>query len=414
MNKIRIYVFSLIAVTVFCSENFAQSSPYTRIGIGDVLYANSARKLGMGQIAVSDAEENFISYYNPAGLFNLKRTRIEFNFYYNGSFLSNDNLSSYTGKGEFAGFMIAFPVSSRYGIGTVAGLVPYSKVDYDIRNSIQSPDGNYQTSYEGNGGLSKLFVGASYKLPFDLVIGATMDYYFGNVNYNSSINFIDATNTDAQYNNEYRPKGIGTTLGLISPGIDSLFGLHGIKNFRIGLAYNYIPVLKTDTVLTSFSTLGTDTVGQGIVDMKIPGRLTAGLSFVLNNKYLLSFDYAFQPWENYSFNNQAFSDLRNSSKFSLGFEFTPSLKPGSTFWEQIIWRAGLSYEQTQYLINGKGINQYSVSGGFSIPISQANTLDLGLQYAMRGTTEANLFKENTLKLYLTFSLGDIWFIREEK
>ena len=414
MNKIRIYVFSLITVTFFCSENFAQSSPYTRIGIGDVLYANSARKLGMGQIAVSDAEENFISYYNPAGLFKLKRTRIEFNFYYNGSFLSSDNLSSYTGKGEFSGFMIAFPVSSRYGIGTVTGLVPYSKVDYDIRNSIQSPDGNYQTSYEGNGGLSKLFVGASYKLPFDLVIGATMDYYFGNVNYNSSINFIDATNTDAQYNNEYRPKGIGTTLGLISPGIDSLFGLHGIKNFRIGLAYNYIPVLKTDTVLTSFSTLGTDTVGQGIVNMKIPGRLTAGLSFVLNNKYLLSFDYAFQPWENYSFNNQAFSDLRNSSKFSLGFEFTPTLKPGSTFLEQIIWRAGLSYEQTQYLINGKGINQYSVSGGFSIPITQANTLDLGLQYAMRGTTEANQFKENTLKLYLTFSLGDIWFIREEK
>ena len=80
----------------------------------------------------------------------------------------------------------------------------------------------------------------------------------------------------------------------------------------------------------------------------------------------------------------------------------------------IIWRAGLSFEQTQYLVNNEGINQYSISGGFSLPVSTANTLDLGLQYAIRGTTDPGLYKENILKLYFTISLGDIWFIREEK
>ncbi len=101
-------------------------------------------------------------------------------------------------------------------------------------------------------------------------------------------------------------------------------------------------------------------------------------------------------------------------KSVLGFEYTPERKLGATFWEQIIWRAGLSYEQTQYLLKMTGINQYSVSGGFSLPLTTANTLDLGSQYAMRGSTDPGLYKENIIKLYLTFSLGDIWFIREEK
>jgi hypothetical protein len=414
MRKKIKYFLIVISILFSFTEIFAQSSPYTRLGIGDVYYGYSARKLGMGGIGVSESPQDFISFFNPAGLFNLKRTRIEFNFGYNGSFLSNDNFSSYNGNGEFTGFLIGVPVSTTYGIGAVAGLLPYSNVRYDVINEIQSPEGDYVTTYQGRGGLSKLFIGSSYKLPFDLVMGATFDYYFGNIDYNSSISFIDQTNANAKYNNEYRPKGVGSTLGLISPDISSIFGTSGISNFRIGVSYNYISGLKTDTVLTSSTTLGIDTVANGIVDMKIPGRLSAGLSFMLNKIYLFSLDYASQQWKNYSFNEESFSNLRNSSKFSFGFEYKPEVKPGATFLEQIMWRSGLSYEQTQYLINGSGINEYSVAGGFSLPISPANTMDIGLRYATRGTSGTGLYKENTIKLFVTVSLGDIWFIREEK
>jgi hypothetical protein len=407
------YIFTILILFIFFfSENHAQSSsPYSRLGIGDMNYAYSARKLGMGEIGVADAQENYISFYNPAGLYNLKRTRIEFNLNYRGSFLSDNSLSAYSAKAEFAGFMIAFPISNKYGIGAVTGLVPFSNVSYNVQNPIQS---EYQTTYSGKGGLSKLFFGSSYKLPFDLSIGATFDYYFGNIDYSSSIQFFDGSNADAEYNKQYSPKGIGTTVGIISPDFAGTFNSENITNLRLGISYNYLAKLRTDTVLTSYTTLGVDTVGSGIVNMKVPGRLTAGLALVLNNKYLLSLDYAFQAWKNYSFNNNTFGNLRNASKFSVGFEYTPQRALGTTFWEQIVWRAGLSLEQTQYLVNDKGINQYSVSGGFSLPISTANTLDLGLQYTMRGSSDPGLYKENIIKAYLTVSLGDIWFIREEK
>ncbi len=406
---------SLFLVLLIMPEIFSQSSsPYSRIGVGDMIYAQSARKLGMGQLGTADAEQNFISFYNPAALYNLRRTRVEFNLTYHGSFLSGDNVSAYYGKADFAGFSIAFPISEKYGIGAVVGLAPYSNVSYDVESSSQSLIGNYKTAYKGKGGLSKLFFGSSYKLPFDVSIGATLDYYFGNIDYTSSITFPDQSNADAQYTNEYRPKGIGSTVGLLTPDVAAAFGMDGITNFRLGVSYNYISDLRTDTVLTSSTTLGTDTVTTGIVNMKLPGRLSAGLSFIVNNKYLLTLDYAFQAWEKYTFNEKTQGNLRNSSKISAGFEYIPQLSLGTSFWEHIIWRAGLSFEQTQYLVNNEGVNQYSVSGGFSLPLSTANTLDLGLQYAMRGTNDPGLYKENILKAYLTISLGDIWFIREEK
>ncbi len=403
----------LVLILFLIPESYSQSaSPYSRIGIGEINYAYSARKLGMGQVGVADAPENFISFYNPASLYNLKSTRIEFDLIYHGSFLSNENFSAYSGKGEFGGFLIAFPVSEKYGIGAVGGILPYSNVSYNVISSIESPYANYDATYKGRGGLSKLFLGSSYKLPFDLIFGATLEYYFGSTDYTSSITFFDNSLVFAEYTNEYRPKGMGTTLGLISPDLSGVLNLDGITNFRLGLSYNHLSDLRTDTVFTSATILGIDTLSRGIVHMKIPDRLSAGLSLVLNKKYLFSLDYVFQAWENYSFDGRTNKNLRNASKYSAGFEYTPERTLGASFWEEIIWRAGLSYEQTQYFVNNEGINQYSVSGGFSLPLSPANTLDLGLQYGMR--TDPGLFKENILKVYLTVSLGDIWFIREEK
>jgi hypothetical protein len=85
-----------------------------------------------------------------------------------------------------------------------------------------------------------------------------------------------------------------------------------------------------------------------------------------------------------------------------------------SYWEQIMLRFGLSYEESQYTYFGNDINQYSVFGGFSLPLSYENTIDFGVEYSIRGTTEANLLKENFLRINLGLSFGDIWFQRYEK
>ena len=79
-----------------------------------------------------------------------------------------------------------------------------------------------------------------------------------------------------------------------------------------------------------------------------------------------------------------------------------------------MWRAGLSYGVTQYVFNGNDISQYSIFAGLSFPVGIGNTLDLGLEYSLRGTTDSGLIKENFYRINLGFSFGDLWFQRVEK
>jgi hypothetical protein len=146
--------------------------------------------------------------------------------------------------------------------------------------------------------------------------------------------------------------------------------------------------------------------------MDVPVRLTVGANIVFSKRYLISLDYALQPWSEFKINDVVQTNLRNAQKFSLGFEYRPLSELGTTFWEQIIWRSGLSFEETQYMINNEAINQFSVSAGFSLPVSFGNTLDIGVQYWMRGTNSSGLIKENIIRLNAGISFGELWFTRQ--
>ncbi len=409
------YIISLIVFIAQFSLFAQNSSTYSRLGIGDMSYNYSAVQLGMGQLGAAVSGDHNINILNPAGWNNFMLTRVDFGFNYSGLFLSGNSSSTYYGKGKFNGFTFAFPVSRAYGIGVAMGLIPYSDISYTVaQNYIVDNTQNYNVTYEGSGGLSKLFIGSSYRLPFGLNIGAALNYYFGTMNYNSTVNFNSGKNVQAEYKKTYNPSGLGSTVGLISPDFSSIFNSKKVTDFRIGLALDMTGNLKTDTLLVSSSNISIDTLGKGAVKMKIPFRLDAGLSLHLKDSYLLTLDYLYQPWNNYSLNNIHSTYLRSATKISVGFQFVPVYSPELSFWEQFSWRAGLSFEKTQYSINGTGINQYSVSGGFSLPLSFANTLDVGIQYSIRGTTRTNLFKENTVKLDVGISLGELWFIRHRE
>ncbi|MCL5029739.1 MAG: outer membrane protein transport protein [Bacteroidetes bacterium] len=413
-------IIKILSIILFVSQIviYGQNgSSYSRIGIGDILYSYSASELAIGQLGSSLTYSSSINIVNPASWTGINRTRFETSISYSGLYISDNNSKQFNGKAQFSGFTLAFPISDSNGIGLALGLVPYSMVSYKVlgnENYLPATNDSYQVTYQGQGGLSKTFIGASYKLPFDLNIGASLEYYFGSLDYTSNASFTNTSDISTLYKRSYQPNGLGTTFGIITPDLSKLFHSQSVSNLRLGLSLNYISTLSTDTLLTSTSAVRTDTIGEGTTQMKIPLRLTAGLSFALDQKYIFSFDAATQAWSQYSFNGIQSSDLRNALKLSAGFEFRPKVDIGTTAWEQIIWRAGFSYEQTQYQINNVGINQFSVSGGFSYPLSYANTLDIAVQYSTRGTKQSGLIKENMFKLNFGLSLGELWFLRHEE
>jgi hypothetical protein len=402
---ILVVVFILLAGGSVLSQT---SSPYTRLGIGDAQFTYSPKRAAMGNLGVSIADPNFIGTVNPASWYRLTNTRIEIAGKNNFVFLSDESSSASYSDLVLTGFTFGFPISTLYGISSAFGLVPFTDVSYKVTET--GTDRNFE--YEGSGGLSKLFVGSSYKLPLDLNLGASFDYYFGNLAYTSRVNFIHTPALNAHYQKSVSPRGIGTTVGIITPDLAQYFLSNNFTDFRLGGSIIFISELNTDTVVTAnFQTL-TDTLSSNLIKMNIPFRLNTGLSFILNARYLFTFDYSYQPFSQFKIDGIQ-QNLRDAHFISAGFE-SRAAREGGSFLEQIILRAGLSYHQTEYVIDNTGINQYSAAAGLALPIMPGNTIDIGVEYSTRGTRDGNLFKEDVIKLSFGVSLSEIWFIRQEK
>ncbi|MBK7629891.1 MAG: hypothetical protein IPJ23_04170 [Ignavibacteriales bacterium] len=411
-------LLSLILLFSIHNLNAQSSSVYSRFGVGDIELGYSPKMIAIGELGITQLDPDHLVVSNPASWSALTKTRIEFSFGYRGVLISDANQSNYTSETDFKGFTIGFPVSKANGIGVVAGLVPYSRVSYKALEYNKFEDESfpsYKVMYEGKGGISKIFLGSSVNLPLGLSAGATLDYYFGNQNYLSTVEFDDSKlNINTIYENNRRATGFGTTLGLISSNLATDLKLDFFSDLRFGVSFNYLGKLNTDSIYTATSQFLLDTIAIAETEMRIPARFNGGISFAFAESYNVSLDFMFQPMSKFSFNNQSEANLRDANKFSAAFEYRPKRTIGMTTWEQIVWRFGLSYEQTQYIFNRQGINQYSVFGGMSYPLGVDNSIDLAVQYLAKGTTENNLINENSIRVYLGVSFGELWFLNFEK
>jgi hypothetical protein len=388
-------------------------SGYTRIGLGDMNYSFSPRRTSFGGLGAAVSDKYNVSDYNPASWTRLSLSRLEAGLRVESFFTKDQNKNSFFSNAYFSGFILGIPVQKDYGISLVMGIVPYSRNKLNISTNYS----NYKYTFEESGNVTKLFIGTSYSLPFELNAGASLDYYVGNEDLYSDIYFSDETSYNSEYHTKYKHSGISGTFGLISNDLSKTFNIKSISNLRIGTTLSLSSTFTTDTALyrTVFTgnkdkIIGTDTVSIGNTKTKLPFRIGAGLSFT-SGKYLFLVDYLYQPWSQFRYSNLAIEELRDAQKISAGFEYQVSSEPSSGFWRQVIYRAGISYEETQYKVKGKGINQFSVTGGFAIPLEYGSSVDLAVEYGMRGTTELNLIKENFFKLNISVNFGELWFFR---
>ena len=74
------------------------------------------------------------------------------------------------------------------------------------------------------------------------------------------------------------------------------------------------------------------------------------------------------------------------------------------------YRAGLRYDKTGLIINGKEINNFGITFGLGLPLGGSfSNINIGFELGRRGTTDANLIEETYLKFGVGLSLNDRWF-----
>ncbi|MBI1938531.1 MAG: hypothetical protein HYS25_10440 [Ignavibacteriales bacterium] len=411
-------IITLFAIILSLSvESFAGGgSVYSRYGLGDYYYSFSARRMGFGELGIATTDFDYLNYLNPASWSKLRLTRFETGLIYNGTKISSSNESVFHSQTVVAGAMIGFPIAEDYGISFTAGITPYSKVNYEIageeRSDLVDP---YNSVYLGEGGITKAFAGMSYKLPLDISIGAAFEYYTGKIQYKTSIEFNDTSDfRDASFKTDYSYKGVGFTLGLISNNLSEIFGVENLNDVRLGLTFSNSVKLTTDSTNTSSTVIGDVVSSSGTFKTDLPYRLGIGLSLKWADNYLFLLDYLRQPLSELKRHGVKSEQMRDFQKFSFGVEYRNAESRSQSFWAHIMLRGGISYEQSQYVINGKGLNQLSFYSGFSVPLGFDNTLDLAFQYGKRGTTDNNLLTENIYKFSITLSIGEFWFIRTDR
>ncbi|MGE5353125.1 MAG: hypothetical protein ACM3P0_13660 [Acidobacteriota bacterium] len=410
------FIKPIIILLFLSSLAFAQKqggSVYSRFGIGELDRAYSARRLGLGELGIAVYDRDFLGTLNPAGWTRLNLTRFEIAVNFQDLNTKDNNQSRYSTLTRFSGFTLGVPLQRDWGLSLVAGITPYSNVSYNVMQNQADLQNPYSVTYEGNGSVTRTFIGTSYSLPFDVSLGASFDYYIGNLNYFSRMTFQNPNFTNPEYQTSYKSTGLGGTFGVISNDFAKLLKLGSVTNLRLGAAYSFRGEFDADSGQALTTSLGLGELSSQKSTIKVPMSLGLGLNFTLNNAYTVLVDYFYQPWSKYEFNGRTSQNLRNDQKVSAGVEYrNPDIRARG-FWETLILRGALSYEKTQYQVNGKGVDQYSVYGGVSLPLEYENTLDFGLQYSMRGSTEPNLLKENIFRLNVSLSLGELWFLRPQ-
>ncbi|MGE5363682.1 MAG: hypothetical protein ACM3SM_06095 [Bacteroidota bacterium] len=411
---------SLKYITLFflsCSSLFAQpGSVYSRFGLGDLAASYSARYRGLGDAGSAILDANYLSPRNPASWSSLEITRIEIGANYQGVGISTNNESAFYSTLKFSGFSIGFPLQRDYGLTLAAGVLPYSRVNYETAvaadpKAAETDPANYNAAFKGQGGITKGFIGLSYSMPRIANFGLSMNYLMGNIDFNSSLDFVYSRYSDFDYNTNYTFNGISATIGVISTDLAKVFDIKSVSDLRVSLVYDLGGNFDGDSTLTLSSYFAATDISKGDMKVKIPGQLTIGTSVKLDKRYLIVADFMHQPWSDYKLNERTSGAMRDLNRYSVAVEYTnPDLRERD-FLKTIGLRLGFSYEQTQYKIGGKGIDQMSATAGFSVPIDFDNTLDMAFLVGKRGTKDDGLMQEYIYGMNFSLSLGEPWFRR---
>lgn len=411
MKKIIYNILIIASFGILFAEG---GSLYSRYGIGLSKNNFSGRELGMGSSGFALLNNSYLNLDNPAHLANLKTTRFYTGYSLEGKLIEDNKFNRNYFNSSIDGFAFGFPISNDLGIGAVIGLQPLTKVNYHVQNELEGND--FTTNYKGQGGLSNLLLAFSLSPIEDFNLGFQLNYYFGNIDYRSEINYELTSDFKSTYFNQSRNyNGLGFKTSFITPNLSKTLGLDDIfAQLRMSLIYSFEAKINTDTTLSYSAVDGEPFEKSSVIKTILPHKIQAGLAVTLKNSTSFFVDYTIQPMENLQLGNQLYSNMDTKTKIAVGFETNREQSFNTTFWEEMNYRGGLTYERIGLKIKDFELTKIGLNAGFSIPLGFVSSLDVGLEVGKMGTKDKNLFNETYFNASFGINIGELWFITNER
>jgi len=405
------------------TEILAQTtqSPYTALGVGDIIQPSLVNNMGMGAVSIAYPSNKNFNLMNPAmlgirGYF----TSFEIGFSGERRVIQQDTLNQVNGSGNINYIALAFPIKqSRISAGF--GLAPYSFINYNIisKNKIDGIEEEADVNFKGSGGLNSVFYATGFNFFNSLAVGFKISYLFGSLK-QEAIFDIDQPNSysSALYEttkvNDFL-LGFGATY-IIKMSDRSQFFLAGIYELGNDVNARRDERLEQRQRFTGLL-ISTDTiVSNQKQTFRLPQKYGLGISYVYGTKWLISTDLVIQDWNEFKPVNEATTPLMKSYRAGFGAEFIPDATSVSNYFKRVIYRAGISYELTPYKLNNDQIYDFGINFGVSLPVINRNApslLSFAFQYGQRGGGTDFAITENYFRLALGFTINDIWFYRRK-
>jgi hypothetical protein len=135
-----------------------------------------------------------------------------------------------------------------------------------------------------------------------------------------------------------------------------------------------------------------------------------GSGYQFHPQWTISADFAVQNWEKGLRNQKLADNIEKYYQFGVGVEHSHLKGKTKLFLNKFDTRAGFSYSNVGYLINGNSLKEYAAHLGFGIPFFQGRArLDVAFIAGIRGDKSKTIAEENFFKSLISISAGELWF-----
>ena len=417
MKKMSLFIVFILTMfpAVLHSQN-STNSPYTRFGYGKFADRAFGSQRGMGGIGFGLRNSQMINSLNPASYSNVDSMTFMLDA---GAMVQmawyEDNLNRSKSKkinGNLEYIAMQFPLTKSIGMGL--GIEPVSFVGYSYGDTVRlnEVDGLAQYSYNGSGGLSKVYTNLSYNLAQRFSVGVNVGYLFGDI-INSG---MFSNNVNGSFN-VLRADTMRTASLVYEAGMQYYHPLEKNKSIVFGAVFSPKTKINSNihkgvisysnnTIVDNDNYVSKDSI------FELPETYGIGLTFNDKNKFTIGADLKYQKWASAKFYNKTDS-LYNQLNINLGGEFIPSYQ-SSNFLKSIRYRLGLRYTDSYINVNGSGYNEYGASVGLGIPMPDRRSfLNFAFDYTLVKPEIKTMIDEQYFKITVSYTLNELWFFKRK-
>lgn len=413
MNHIfRGLIFVFFSVSLIAQNE--SNSPYSRFGLGELQNFSSATQSAMGGVGIASYDPLSININNPSSYSSVfsQRFTMQTGAIHTTKLLQTSTQNQFVNSTNFNYLMFSFPLTKFWG--TSFGLLPFSEMSYSFSDVNDNPSANFL--FEGNGGLTRVYFGNAINLNKNLSIGANLNYLFGNLNSTRKVFFNDVNILNTRINDDLNLKGLYIDAGIMYKV------KFGKWNSVVGITFDNGSEISAEkkSLIETFRSGGEfelpeDTISfekqpEGILEL--PSSI--GFGFALNNdNWKILVDYNNVNWEEYRLLEER-DDLKNSSRFGMGFEFIPDKKSINKYYKMIRYRFGLYNSKTYLSLKNNQLDEKAITLGVGLPLKRSGSLlNLSAELGQMGTMDEGLIQETFARFKIGFIFSETWFVKRK-